>query len=583
MKRLLSALLSIALVISLAACGQSITPTLTAEERFDVFLEQLPAEFVDSNDWDLEFLFVDPSQFGIEEGVHELPFQTEEEYKESMVFVQELLTRLKAFPYGELTENQQLTYDVLENFLKCSLEMEDYYLFENSYLGTQTGFQVQLPFLLEEYTFDKKMDIDSYLNLCNTAPEAFRKYADMEKARQEGGVGFSQYLLDRIIDQANQFASQETLFFEASYYEQIDSVTFLSDEERAEYRAKGPDAFANFRSAYVQLADDLKTIQGAEETLGLPSRPNGDAYFTTLAHTQLGVDMTPVEIEEYLNDRGAIYFNTLVTGILNIPDVDEKLNEMQYPTIASTDVDEILEYLYERIQADFPPLDMPNYQIRYIPEALSEYYSPAAYIIGRIDAPESEVSTIQLNGEYEPSSFTTIAHEGVPGHMYQDLYFKSLDMPTIRSMLSMSSYQEGWATYVEHCAISYADGDPEILDLMAANIRLSNVYLGLLDLGVNYHGWTLEEFNAYYTSVFGVVDDESIQEFYCLFVESPGNYLKYMLSAEIFLDLRSQAEEALGDAFDPIAYHKVILDTGSCSFPVLQKQVDKYIAANTPK
>ena len=56
-------------------------------------------------------------------------------------------------------------------------------------------------------------------------------------------------------------------------------------------------------------------------------------------------------------------------------------------------------------------------------------------------------------------TFSTVAHEGIPGHMYQIAYaYKNVKDPWRNSMASFLGYTEGYATYTELYALKYLDG-----------------------------------------------------------------------------------------------------------------------------
>ena len=48
--------------------------------------------------------------------------------------------------------------------------------------------------------------------------------------------------------------------------------------------------------------------------------------------------------------------------------------------------------------------------------------------------------------------FTTLAHEGYPGHLYQTIFYESTDPDPVRSIFNFGGYVEGWATYAEMCS-----------------------------------------------------------------------------------------------------------------------------------
>ena len=80
-----------------------------------------------------------------------------------------------------------------------------------------------------------------------------------------------------------------------------------------------------------------------------------------------------------------------------------------------------------------------------MPEEMEEHLSPAFYMIPAIDNTEENVIYInqaQMNDDL--TLFTTLAHEGYPGHLYQTVYYESTDPDPIRSLMDFGGYVEGW-------------------------------------------------------------------------------------------------------------------------------------------
>ncbi len=141
-------------------------------------------------------------------------------------------------------------------------------------------------------------------------------------------------------------------------------------------------------------------------------------------------------------------------------------------------------------------------------------FSPAAYIVDTIDSPLSSPQSIYLNGDFAPDLFPTIAHEGYPGHMYQNVYYKSLQPPAIRCLIDYGGYTEGWATYVEHYTPQYAPNQSLSNELYVLNDHLSLLITALLDIGVHYDGWTLEQFREQCSYFYGELEEEEAKEMY---------------------------------------------------------------------
>ena len=115
-----------------------------------------------------------------------------------------------------------------------------------------------------------------------------------------------------------------------------------------------------------------------------------------------------------------------------------------------SDPEEILDYLAGNLGEDFPEPVTTSYTLKYVHEAMEKLESPAYYLIPAIDDWQKNSIYINRNPEYDSMDlFTTLSHEGFPGHLYQNTYERSLQLSPIRYLLGWNGYSEGWATYVE--------------------------------------------------------------------------------------------------------------------------------------
>lgn len=573
MRRLLALLLTAALCLGLASCARE-----TPSERFAALLEELPAWAISGDSLSVNFFFEDPEAFGIEPLPYEHDFATREDYADGAKDIEDLLDRLHKIPFDKLTGTEQLHYRTIEDYFTRSLRTYNYYYLDNTYLGTFLGYQAQLPLLLTELHFNRASDIDAYFHLLETTPEAFARYAAYEQERIEAGYGMCQDMLDGVIDQCNTLVEQGCGFLSESFNTRIDQADFLSNEVKQATRERHDALLAeSFLPAYAQLAEDLGALTGSPEPLGLAHCEGGQDYFEARVQLHVGTDLTITGIKAKL--MRAIEADMLAMQTLLAAESDIDFDTLGQDFCSFTTAEEAVDYLAQATAADFPALEQLNYTVRQVPQALKDNFSPAAYITDTVDSPLSSPQSIYLNGDFTPDLFPTIAHEGYPGHMYQGIYYKSQDPPVIRSLIDYGGYTEGWATYVEHYAPQYAVRQTLSNQLYTLNDHLSLLISALFDIGIHYDGWTLEQFGEQCAYFYGELEEEELLEIYLLILESPGNYLDYCVGALLFEQLRSRAEEALGDAFAPAAFHKVILDAGPTSFPILSDLVDQYIAA----
>ena len=290
--------------------------------------------------------------------------------------------------------------------------------------------------------------------------------------------------------------------------------------------------------------------------------------------------MSPEEVSAFLSEQKEAYLQAFIQFIGSHPELAEDLenfdrNNVQYCDFETAE--ENIDYLQSIIPGRFPELPNLQYKVQQVPASMAENFSPAAYVSAPIDAGSDVVESIYLNGEYEQSLFSTIAHEGYPGHMYQDAYFRSLELPDIHSLMSYTGYTEGWAVYVEQQILEEIPGDSTTATFLWYNDMIMNICLCQADIGIHWEGWSRDDLLTFLSQDFGGLTREATDEIYDLIVENPVYYQHYFLSGMLFMDMRQQAEEALGRDFDEVEYHEVVLSCGPAPLSYVQEKVDGYI------
>ena len=231
----------------------------------------------------------------------------------------------------------------------------------------------------------------------------------------------------------------------------------------------------------------------------------------------------------------------------------------------------MLEELKTMTANDFPPLPECSYTLKDVPKALELSLSPAFYLTSPIDDITNNVIYINHNPQYASESlYPTIAHEGYPGHLYQNVYFHSSDVSDLRKILSFSGYSEGWAAYVEALSYTLDNGlDPLLGELLEANSKATLGIHAYLDMAINYLGWEQKDVQKYLSTYFS--DSESIADsMFETMIDNPANYLSYFIGSLEIRNMRETAELQLGDSFDATKFHTFLLDMGNAPFDVIQ-------------
>ena len=192
------------------------------------------------------------------------------------------------------------------------------------------------------------------------------------------------------------------------------------------------------------------------------------------------------------------------------------------------------------------------------------------------------INTLDTQGDI--SLFTTLAHEGYPGHLYQTLYsqqfWEKSGITPLRSVLYYGGFVEGWAMYAELSSYDYAvclaqDLHPEAADhyqLCRLDRQIQLCLYALLDIFIHYDGATLE--NVYdILSSFGVANTETMAAIYTYIAEEPCNYPKYYLGYLEIMELKKQAAALWGENDSAFLYrfHCFLLENGPADFGTLTK------------
>ena len=185
---------------------------------------------------------------------------------------------------------------------------------------------------------------------------------------------------------------------------------------------------------------------------------------------------------------------------------------------------------------------------------------------------DTDDNVIYINEGHLPDDltlYTTLAHEGYPGHLYQNVYYASTNPDPIRNLLDWGGYTEGWQPMWNDQLLLFSAGYTAGCSGTAERSVILGLY-ALADMGIHYDGWSLAETVSFFRN-FGITDTQTIQDIYDLILGDPGNYLKYYIGYVEFLELKKTAIKKWGDSFTQERFHKAVLDTGPAPFEIVEK------------
>lgn len=543
---------------------------------FDAFLNDIFVAEVQNDGITFNYTLSHPENFGITKMPETLGDYSLDYIKADLAKTENLLSSLKDFPYRKLTDEQKLTYDILKADLEQTLEGSDFFLYQNT-LSKTIGLQAQLPVLFAEYHFSDKASVDTYLALLSDIERYYGQILEMEKAKIEAGLFMSHATASDIIEQCRNFISKtdNNLLIEV-FNDQVETVDDLSREQKDAYRAKNKEIVLNsVIPAYKNMISFLtQHIDDGVNSGGLCYLPEGKEYYQYLVSASTGSSKTIKEADKALDLLMKNNFYTMQKIASENPEILEEAIDVSYPM---KDPDKILSYLEEAIKTDYPEIEAVDYSVKYVHESLQPSISPAFYLTPPIDDDDQNAIYINPYKDYNLDAiFTTLAHEGYPGHLYQNVYFNQTEPAAIRSLLGCTGYSEGWATYVEMNSYDLSGIDKELSAFLQANNLASLCMYGKIDIGINYYGWDLAK-TTQYLKQFNVTEPSVIKDIYQSMIAEPGNYLNYILGYNEFWEMKNTAIKKLGSDFVLKDFHEFVLSIGPAPFDIINNYLKDWI------
>lgn len=543
----------------------------SSDRQFRTFTRSLFQTEVSANTISLHYTLRSPSDYGIAD-IPATYGSLSSDPVAAKASVRNVLSSLQEFDPGTLSSENALTFKILDTYLKNASTGTDYLLYQEP-LGPVSGIHTQLPVLLSEYSFYDTQDVETYLALLKETPSYFDSVIRFEQKKAASGLFMPDYQADSVLDTCQSFIDMgKENYLVSTFDERIASLNLLPENKKDSFQKENMKLVTEeIYPAYQNLITAIKSLKGkGTNEQGLSHFPYGKKYYEYLVRQTTGCNesisrlrlMTRAQILEDLNAMQKVLFPA-----------DAALT--QASVLEQTPPDSMLDDLRSKITDTFPEIPDVDFQVKYVPESMQDYLSPAFYMIPAIDNLTENV--IYINNGQTASGlnlYTTLAHEGYPGHLYQTVYFSASEPDPIRSILDFGGYVEGWATYAEMMSYYLAPLSKTEASLLQKN---SSVILGLYalaDMGIHYDGWSVTDTIRFFSD-YGINDANAVQSVYELIIGSPANYLKYYIGYLKFYELKKEMADALGNQFSQKEFHRAVLDVGPAPFEIVYDEVEK--------
>ena len=553
-------------LLLLSACGTEAPKD--QNEKFEGYTQEIFCSEVSSNTINLHYTLKSPEDYGITD--HEVSLGSFESDPDMIkASAENMRQSLQGFSYEGLDLQNRITFDILEYQAKAAEKNADYLLYEEP-LGLVSGVQTQFPVVLSEYRFYDRQDVETYLELLEMTGEYFDSLVKFEREKADAGLFMADHALDTVLEQCRAFLDMgDGNYLYSTFADRIGDVKELTEEEKSDYIQDNALAVSDYVfPAYEKLISSMEELRGSGvNERGLVNLPDGKEYYELVVQQSTGSDRTVEEMED-LTRRQITEDLEAMEQVLGITAEEA---QQAAASMAQDSAGFILSKLQEGIKEAFPEAPDTALEVKYVPEQMEEHLSPAFYMIPAIDNTEENV--IYINRAHmndDLTLFTTLAHEGYPGHLYQTIYYENTDPAPIRSVMDFGGYVEGWATYAEMGSYYLTPLSKEQAVLLQKNSSIILGLYALADMGIHYEGWSRMDTVSFFSN-YGITDAETIGRIYDLIIGSPGNYLKYYIGYVEFLELKKDWAEEKGAGSSQKEFHEAVLEVGPAPFDIVEK------------
>jgi uncharacterized protein (DUF885 family) len=527
-----------------------------------------------------------------------LPNYLGAEFREQeQAFRRDWLARVEALPAEGLPDTARLSREIFirdqrtaidgERFPGWMQPLNQFYSLPNQFamLGSGTGAQ---PFKTVE-------DYDNWLARAGNVPMLITQAIANMREGIEAGVVQPKMLMAKVLPQLDALIKDDptqTLFWQPIATMPESFGTEDRGRLTAAYRALIADALMpSFAGLRRFVAEDY--MPHARDSHGLGALPDGAAWYAHNVRRITTTDLSPEQIHQIgLDEVARIHseFRAVMAEVGFEGSLHEFFAHLSADPKFQFESEEALLTAYRALEqttmqhadALFSLTPRAPFEIRPV-----EAFRAASAAGGSYQRPSEDgsrpgifyVNTYDLPSRKTWAMESLFLHEAIPGHHFQIALQQELtDLPAFRRFGGSTAFVEGWGLYAESLGRElglYTDPYQYAGRLEAELWRAIRL---VVDTGLHAKGWTREQVLDYMKSNSSTSDTRAVAETE-RYMAIPGQALAYKIGELKILELRANAQQALGDAFDIRDFHAELLRHGSLPLDVLEERIGQWIEA----
>ena len=519
-------------------------------------------------------------------------------------------TMLSEFDYTQLTDDGKLSYDMWKFSLERAEAGVPYR--QHGYIFGRGGPHAYLPnFLINFHRVDTVADLDAYVSRLRELDRVFTELLERSRAASAAGIRQPRFGYDFALAEIERvtagapFSNSDSSPNSPLWTDLQSKTTALIDEgllsaEEAQVYFQQIQALlaGEVKTAYEEVAAWLREDReiASEEAQGVWALPDGEAFYNYRLAQMTTVDLTAEEIHQI--------------GLDEVARIQAEMETIKQQVGFDGSLQEFFTFMREDEQFYFPNtdegrqayLDLNNKYLDAIALKLPDYFGrlpKAALEVRRVEAFREQAGGAQHYSAGTPdgsrpgvfyshmSDMSTLPifqledvayHEGSPGHHMQISIQQELeDVPKFRTQYRTTAYTEGWGLYSEWLAKEMGGFEDPYSDFGRLGGEIWRAIRLVVDTGIHSKRWTEEEAVQYFLAnspqAEGAVRSEIKR-----YIATPGQATAYKIGMLKIQEVRRNAEQALGEAFDIREFHDIVLGAGALPLPLLEARVNRWIS-----
>ena len=518
---------------------------------------------------------------------------TEEKFEKEIQNVNNFKQRLSEIDFENLSSREKVTYGMLEFALDSNHDS----LIDRSweFSAGVAGFEGFLIDYNQQMFVPDKESSDMLLKRLELYQRFYSQISDVQKQGLSKNRVATQRNLERSIDQLESYLDtslEEDPLLLVNFSPKID------ENEVSQWKDKAKDIIEKYvrpsvMSYLEQLQVDHLPKGRTDENPGIMWIDGGEEVYLRSLRKYTGHKETTVkEVHEIgLSEIERLKKEFFEIG-KNVFDGVEKPEDVLYkmqtePSMRYESKEQMLQLAEDTIERAYKPLGewftvFPKAPCKVLPvPTQSEKHAPPAYYFPPLPDGSRDGTYFLNTYKAETKSIfeaeSVAFHEAIPGHhLDRTIAVELQGVPDFQRYTASTAFVEGWGLYSEQLANEMGLYSNDVQQLGRLGNDAWRACRLVLDTGMHGLGWSRDKAIDFFRS------NSPIEEINAnietdRYIAWPGQACAYKMGQLKIEELRSRAENELGEKFDIRYFHDEVLCDGGITPPILENKIEAFI------